>query len=130
MNKKTFLTILLTLCFVVSALAQDPPDKKDRVVGEVTVTATKANVDPAYVQLRKQSENANAFSGEYATVNNLVLKRDAATFTLRSGEIYFLTAVDGKTTGAGNINLPQTPKRVAICALNDGLATKIENIKR
>ncbi len=100
MNKKTFLSILLILCFVVSALAQDPPDKKDRVVGEVTVTATKANVDPAYVQLRKQSENANAFSGEYATVNNLVLKRDAATFTLRSGEIYFLTAVDGKTTGA------------------------------
>ena len=100
MNKKTFLSILFTLCFVVSSFAQDPPDKKDRVVGEVTVTATKANVEPAYVQLRKQSENANAFSGEYATVNNLVLKRDAATFTLRSGEIYFLTAVEGKTTGA------------------------------
>ena len=30
----------------------------------------------------------------------------------------------------GNINLPQTPKRVAICALNDVLVTKIENVKR
>ncbi len=100
MNKKTSLSILLMLCSVISAFAQDPPDKKDRVVGEVTVTTTKANSDAGYVQLRKLSENANAFSGEYATVNNLVLKRDAATFTLRSGEIYFLTAVDGKTTGA------------------------------
>ncbi|MGI8494496.1 MAG: hypothetical protein ACR2L1_04175, partial [Pyrinomonadaceae bacterium] len=77
-----------------------PTPTPPNVVGEVTVTATKANVDPVYVKFRKMSEAPNAFSGEYAAVNNLVLQRDAATFTLRSGEIYFLTPTDGKTTGA------------------------------
>jgi hypothetical protein len=100
MNKKTFAFLTLIICFAVSALAQNPPEKKDRVVGEVTVTATKANVDPVYTQLKNLTANANAFSGEYLSVNNLALKRDAATFTLKNGEIYFLTAVDGKTTGA------------------------------
>lgn len=100
MFKKIVFGAFLLLNFSFFDFAQDAPDKKERVVGEVSVKATMANVDPAYVALRKQSESANAFSGEYATVNNLVLKRDAATFTLRSGEIYFLAAVDGKTTGA------------------------------
>jgi hypothetical protein len=30
----------------------------------------------------------------------------------------------------GNIQLPQQPKRMAICALNDVLAVSIENVKR
>src|SRR5205085_8252943 len=62
--------------------------------------------------LRKLSDDKTAFSGEYATVSNLVLKRDAATFTLRSGEIYFLTPVDGKTSGAvffGDGEISMTP---------------------
>src|SRR5207248_11786069 len=33
-------------------------------------------------------------------VGNLVLRRDAATFTLRSGEVYFLPPVEGRVTGA------------------------------
>jgi len=61
----------------------------------VTVSATGANSDPIYQKLR-----ADAFSGEYATVSNLVLKRDAATFTLRSGEIHFLAPVEGRSIGA------------------------------
>ena len=71
---------------------------------ETVVTATtsgiKANVDPIYQQLRKKSASADAFSDDVATVNNLVLKRDAATFLLRSGEIYFLAPVEGRHTGA------------------------------
>ncbi len=78
----------------------------------VTVTATgaKANADPVYGQLRLQGESP--FSGDYAQVNGLVLKRDAATFTLRSGELYFLPAVEGRVTGAvfvGEGELSLTP---------------------
>src|SRR4030095_11172894 len=55
----------------------------------------------------------------YASVNNLVLKRDAATFTLKSGEIYFLTQVEGRYVaavfiGAGELKLvppTETEKR-------------------
>ncbi len=102
MKTKNLLKVLsLILGFTFFAHAQDPkPTATPRVVGEVTVTATKANIDPVYTELRKLSESPNAFSGEYASVNNLVLKRDAATFTLRSGEIYFLAPAQGKTTGA------------------------------
>ncbi|HEX8336571.1 MAG TPA: carboxypeptidase regulatory-like domain-containing protein, partial [Pyrinomonadaceae bacterium] len=65
----------------------------------VTVTAAgpKPNSDPTYQALRRQGED---FTGEYAQVAGLVLKRDAATFTLTSGELYFLPAVEGRVTGA------------------------------
>jgi hypothetical protein len=63
-------------------------------------STTKPNEDPVYRQLRQQAESAQDFAGEYAAVNNLVLKRDAATFTLRSGEVYFLPPVEGRVTGA------------------------------
>jgi len=53
------------------------------------------NADPIYQQLRNVG-----LSGEVAAVNNLVLQRDAGTFTLRSGSIHFLAAVNGKVTGA------------------------------
>ncbi|MEO8433517.1 MAG: carboxypeptidase regulatory-like domain-containing protein [Pyrinomonadaceae bacterium] len=56
----------------------------------------KANTDPVYQQLRQQTDVA----GNFATVNNLVLKKEGAEFTLRSGEIYFFTPVEGRVTGA------------------------------
>lgn len=100
-NFKISAILLIGLCFLSSIQAQDPtPTKTPQVVGEVTVSAAKANTDPLYVKFRKMSELPTSFSGDYAAVNNLVLKRDAATFTLKSGEIYFLAPVDGKTTGA------------------------------
>lgn len=98
-----FLSLLLTLGFLLTSIAQTPtptPSPTPNVVGEVTVTASKANVDPGYQEIRKISDDANAFSGEYATVNNLVLKRDAGIFTLKSGEVYFLKEAQGKRTGA------------------------------
>lgn len=66
---------------------------------EVAGGATRANSDPVYQQLRQQAKSAQDFSGSYATVNNLVLKKEGATFTLRSGEIYFLAPVEGRYTG-------------------------------
>ena len=75
----------------------------------------KSNSDPLYQQLRQHAKSEQEFAGSYASVNNLSLKRDAATFTLRAGEIYFLTPVEGRTTGAVFIGdgeltlLPPTP---------------------
>jgi Carboxypeptidase regulatory-like domain/Peptidase family M1 domain len=82
------------------------------VEAAVTVTAVKANVDPTYQQLRQQAKTAGEFGGPFATVNNLVIKRDAATFTLKSGEIYFAPAVSDRTFGAvffGEGELTLTP---------------------
>ncbi|HKP48032.1 MAG TPA: carboxypeptidase regulatory-like domain-containing protein [Pyrinomonadaceae bacterium] len=71
------------------------------VEASVTVpSGLKPNIDPVYLQLRQQARGDQDFSGSYATVNNVVLKREGATFTLRSGEIYFLAPVEGRMTGA------------------------------
>ena len=70
------------------------------VQAEVSVTASpKANADPVYQQLRQQAKTESEFAGPYATVNNLVLQRDAGKFTLKSGEIYFLTSIEDRVTG-------------------------------
>jgi hypothetical protein len=69
------------------------------ISADVNVGA-KPGADRIYQQLRQASTAAGGFSSEYATVKNLVLQRDAGTFTLRSGEIYFLAPVEGRTVGA------------------------------
>jgi hypothetical protein len=66
----------------------------------VTVGAIKANSDPIYQQLRQQAKAGQDFSGPYATVTNLLLQKEGATFNLRSGEIYFLAPVEDRYTGA------------------------------
>jgi len=81
----------------------------------VTVTTTRPNVDPVYQQLRQLGKTDADFAGPFATVNNLVLQRDAAVFTLRSGEIYFAPPIEGRVTAAvfigdGEMTLvPPTP---------------------
>ncbi|HEV3471522.1 MAG TPA: carboxypeptidase regulatory-like domain-containing protein [Pyrinomonadaceae bacterium] len=67
---------------------------------EVRASGAKPNTDPVYQQLRRQAAEAQEFAGEYATVSDLVIRRDAASFTLRSGEVYFLPPVEGRVTGA------------------------------
>lgn len=70
------------------------------VQAEVSATASpKANADPVYQQLRQQAKTESEFAGPYATVNNLVLQRDAGKFTLKSGEIYFLPTIEDRVTG-------------------------------
>ncbi|MDX6531654.1 MAG: hypothetical protein QOH41_3944 [Blastocatellia bacterium] len=66
----------------------------------VTVSNVKANVDPVYQQLRQTGKAEGDFAGPFATVNNLVIKRDAAVFTLRSGEVYFAPPIEGRTNAA------------------------------
>ncbi|MGB9074279.1 MAG: M1 family aminopeptidase [Terriglobales bacterium] len=57
--------------------------------------AAGPNSDPTYQQLRNIT-----LGGEAVAVNNFALKREAATFHLRSGTVCFLAAVQGKVTGA------------------------------
>ena len=67
---------------------------------KVTTGSQKGNLNPGYVSLRQLAKGDQDFSGPYATVNNLVLKRDAATFTLKTGDIYFITPVENRVTAA------------------------------
>src|SRR5689334_6035215 len=74
-------------------------------------TGQMSNNDPVYQSLR-QLAKGDDFSGNYAVVNNLKLKRDAATFTLKSGELYFITPVENRVTAAvfiGDGELSLTP---------------------
>jgi hypothetical protein len=52
-------------------------------------------VDPIYSALR-----ALGLSGQRASVQNLVLKRESATITFEQGQIFPLREVEGKVTGA------------------------------
>ena len=82
------------------------------VEAEVKVTGLKGNVDPVYQSLRQLGRNEQDFAGPYAVVNNLQLKRDAANFTLKSGELYFITPIQEKVTAAvfiGDGELSLTP---------------------
>ncbi len=98
-SKIPYIIVSVLFVFGFTCFAQTPVPTPP-VVGEVTIVATKGNVDPIYNEFRKLSDDKNSFGGAYATVNNVVLKRDAATFTLRSGELYFLAPAEGRTTGA------------------------------
>jgi hypothetical protein len=69
--------------------------------------ASKGNQDPTYQALRTVG-----LSGEVLAVNNLVLKRDAGTLIFKSGNLYFLSPVAGRVTGAvfvGEGNFLLTP---------------------
>src|SRR5215813_13503817 len=65
------------------------------VFAAVEQVATAPNSDPVYQQLRTAG-----LSGEAVSVSNIDLKRDIATFHLRTGTVCFLTPAQGKVTGA------------------------------
>jgi hypothetical protein len=72
--------ILFLICLSASHIfAQDDPKK---VLGEVTVFAE----DPIYKNIRSLSSPTDAFSGDYATVDNLVLKRTRLFLRSRVGK--------------------------------------------
>ena len=71
------------------------------VEAEVKVsTGVKGNLDPVYQSLRQLGRNDQDFAGSYAVVNNLLLKRDAGNFLLKSGELYFIAPVENRVTAA------------------------------
>src|SRR5271165_6777288 len=65
------------------------------ILGSLAIAQAPPNADGTYQQLR-----TIALGNEAVSVNNLTLKRDAATFQLNSGTVCFLPAVQGKVTGA------------------------------
>jgi hypothetical protein len=67
---------------------------------KVATGSKNGNLDPIYQSLRTLAKAEQDFGGPYATVNNLALKRDAATFTLKSGDIYFITPIENRVTAA------------------------------
>ncbi|HYJ92684.1 MAG TPA: M1 family aminopeptidase [Pyrinomonadaceae bacterium] len=104
-QRRVFLLMPFILAWFLPVFGQDQPKP---ITAEVTVNATDSN----YTALRGDSSGPDAFSGDYATVNNLVLKKDAGIFILKTGEIYFLKPVQGKSVGAvfiGNGEFQLTP---------------------
>jgi hypothetical protein len=84
------------------------------VEAAVTVSSggEKPNSDPTYIQLRQMGKDPQDFAGPYATVDNLILQRDAATFVLTRGEIYFAPQIENRAVGAvfiGDGELSLTP---------------------
>jgi hypothetical protein len=106
--------------------------KLDVAPVEAAVTvAARTTLDPIYQQLRQIGKPDVDFGGAFATVTNLELKRDAAAFTLRSGEIYFASPIEGHVTaavfiGEGELTLtPPTPVEkhtLSIFTNNEALA--------
>lgn len=100
--------VLLNLSAAQAALAAEP--------------ASGANSHPVYQELRRIGLGTSA-----VTVHELVLQRDAGTFTLHSGKLCFLAPVNGKVTGAvfsgdGNFSLvpPMEVEKRTLALLTKG----------
>jgi hypothetical protein len=99
-------------------------------------TPAKANTDIVYQQIRQRSSSVEAFNGQVATVNGVTLKRETATFKFNSGEIYFLTPVEGRSIGAvflgsGEMILaPSTEAEKRSLAIFTGQGVMSENFNR
>ena len=89
---RSFAVLLFICLFTLPGLSQNPPGP----TAEVNVFAE----DAIYKELRGLTSSAASFTGDYATVTNLVMVKNDATFTFKSGEIYFLTSAEGKAVGA------------------------------
>ncbi|MFZ3212214.1 MAG: M1 family aminopeptidase [Terriglobales bacterium] len=90
----TILVTLLSVLLVVSAAVGQELSSRPQA-SPAPPAPTAPNSDPTYQQLR-QSQLGDVT----LAVHDLVLQRDAGTFTFRSGTFSFLAPVNGKVTGA------------------------------
>jgi carboxypeptidase family protein/peptidase M1-like protein len=104
---------------------------------KVATGPQKGNLDPVYQTLRQFGKTDQDFTGPYAVVNNLAIKRDAATFTLKTGELYFITPVESRITaavfiGTGEFSLtPPTAiekKSLKIFTNEDGITEEFNHL--
>ena len=98
-----FAAICVALPLTIGAAARQNPQS----VAAQTAGAAQPNSDPTYLELRNVTP-----SGKAITVKDFVLKRDAGTFTFRSGTFYFLAPVKDLVTGAvfiGDASFSLTP---------------------
>jgi len=93
MRRFVFVSCLLFLLAVSTATGQEVSSRPQQPAAAPAPAAP--NSDPIYQQLR-QSQLGNVA----LAVRDLVLQRDAGTFTFRSGTFFFLAPVNGKVTGA------------------------------
>jgi hypothetical protein len=92
--RRIILVALLSVLLIVSAaVGQEFSSRPPQAPPPPAPTAP--NSDPTYQQLR-QSQLGDVT----LAVHDLVLQRDAGTFTFRSGTFSFLAPVNGKVTGA------------------------------
>jgi hypothetical protein len=89
------ISVSISILLTVSS-AQELTQRPANPVSDISSAPGRVpNSHSFYQQLRNVVP-----SGESSAANNLVLKRDAGTFTFRSGVFYFLAPVNGKVTGA------------------------------
>ncbi|MEO5935788.1 MAG: M1 family aminopeptidase [Terriglobales bacterium] len=93
---RIFRSVLFACSLPFTLSAQELTARPASNTPTITPATGKApNAHAMYQQLRTASP-----SGEMSAASNLIIKRDAGTFTFRSGTFYFLTPVNGKVTGA------------------------------
>lgn len=100
MTKRILVIAMSLLSFqpILASTTRLEPKESPRAAATGASTeemSARANSDPIYSQLR-----AAKLSGEYASVENFVLTRDAAKITFTEGRLFFLSPVEGKVTGA------------------------------
>jgi hypothetical protein len=81
---------LLMIALVAAPLLSAPP----------VLRAQSAPVAPVYADRFAEVMALSATPDGVADVSNLVLQRDLARFTLKSGKLYLLTPIGGRTVGA------------------------------
>lgn len=94
--------LFFTLVLVSFAFGQTPtptPSPTPAVLGEVVVSTKYANSDPLYQEIRKNIDSAK-LGDQCVVVNNFILTKDKGIFLMKTGEIYLLAPVQGRTTGA------------------------------
>jgi Peptidase family M1 domain len=84
------------LAFVLVTLVPSPAFAQQSLTPVVASGISPVSYDDRYAEVMGLAGDR----GQVAEVNNLVLTRDAARFTLASGRLYFLTPVGGRTIGA------------------------------
>jgi hypothetical protein len=88
----TVILSTVTETFALQELSQRPASEAVKITN---AAGKLPNSNAIYQQLRNVAP-----SGETSAAKDLVLKRDAGTFTFRNGNFYFLAPVNGKVTGA------------------------------
>jgi hypothetical protein len=100
-NALALLLLTVTICLLHETTAST----------QSATSQAKPASDAVYQQIRQLGTSPDHFN-TVASVQGLVLKRDAATFKFNSGEFYFLTPVEGRVVGAvflGDLQMVITP---------------------
>ncbi|HYU99843.1 MAG TPA: hypothetical protein VE977_13520, partial [Pyrinomonadaceae bacterium] len=91
-----WLPLALLITLISPSIVDIAAPRQNAGAQEKPAAAARANTDSVYQQIRRNDD----LTGAVATVDGLILRRDAATFKFNKGEIYFLAPVEGREIGA------------------------------